>query len=213
MEKPRFTSNHAHHFRRRYSRAIVYCRTVELKSTFYPHTFMKHIMRVFTILTIAASIALFHQGCATILSGTSDTITIDSRPSSAIFIVKLKMGDAEVLSGTTPAVISLERKYEYRISIKMPGYKDKTIFIDQQPNGWALANICCNLYIGGAIDYLTGALWRLSPTRVSVSMETAYLENGTSKLYATLYTRDNEGRLRMLRVPMERDLSSAASVQ
>jgi hypothetical protein len=43
---------------------------------------------------------------------------------------------------------------------------------------------------------------KLQPAEISVSMEMASLENGSQELYAVLITRDSNGELRHLAVPM-----------
>lgn len=168
---------------------------------------MKSLFKIMTILVIPC-LSFFIQGCATIVSGTSDNISISSSPATAKFkITNIKYG-AEVLSGYTPSVVNLSRKHEYRVSIELPGYRERTVPITQEFNGWFIANLFCGGILGGAIDAVTGAMWSLEPTSISINMDKAYMENGETRYYAVLHAVDSDGNPRYLRVPMEKKSSS-----
>lgn len=153
-----------------------------------------------------AALSFGATGCATILSGTSDNITIQSTPSSATYSVKTMKYENEVASGATPATINLSRKNEYKVTIKVSGYKEKIVPIYQEFNGWAI----CNLggILGWGIDYLTGAIYKLAPQQINVTLETASID-GNTRLYGLIRRLDDQGQLRELRVPLEKDNSVA----
>jgi hypothetical protein len=169
-------------------------------------TLMKNPLRLLTLFVVMC-ISHLGQGCATIVSGTSDNINITSSPASARFRVKSMKSDMELLSGNTPSVINLSRKNEYRVVIDLPGYKEKVVPITQEFNGWFIGNLLCGGLIGGVIDLVTGAIWTLEPTSISINMDKAYMENGDTRYYAVIHAVDSDGNPRYLRVPMEKESS------
>lgn len=156
------------------------------------------------ILFIIVLSSMGFSSCSTILSGTSDNIIIQSTPSTATYSIKTMKYDNEVSSGSTPATVNLSRRYEYKVSIKVAGYKEKIIPIYQEFNGWAI----CNLggLLGWAIDYVTGAIYRLAPQQINVALETSSID-GNTRLYGMIRRLDDNGQLRELRVPLEKDNS------
>lgn len=166
----------------------------------------KFITSSVLIMCYVTAIICGLSGCATILSGTSDNITIQSTPTAANYIVTTMKYDTEVASGTTPATVNLSRKGEYKVTIKLAGYKEKIIPIYQEFNGWTICNICIGGLLGVGVDYLTGALFKLSPQQIKVTLETASID-GKNRLYGVIRRLDSKGQLRELRVPLEKKSS------
>lgn len=85
--------------------------------------------------------ALLSPGCASIVSSTSDPITINSIPDAADFVVKTDKGTV-VHKGTTPASVVLEKGegyfngYDYNIELSKPGYSSKTVQLTTGAGGW-----------------------------------------------------------------------------
>lgn len=155
-------------------------------------------------------LALIIVGCATIIKGTSQDISIKSNPSNANVQIKTT-GGVESWTGVTPASVKLSKKKEYVVTIQLSGYKDATVQITQSFEAWTIGNLLCGGVIGIIIDAVDGAMWKLEPDQIMVTMSTASLENGETRLYAVFYALDNKGQLRSMAIPMIRDTKLASA--
>lgn len=121
--------------------------------------------------------SLAFTGCASIISGGNQAVSIKSTPSEA----KLKVYDKEgkvIINAKTPHSATLKRgtgffsKAKYRVVIEKEGYQSKEIKIEGRPNGWYLGG---NLIFGGLIGWLivdpaTGAMWTLEPKDIDANL-------------------------------------------
>jgi len=99
----------------------------------------------------------------------------------------------------------LPRKHEYVVTISQPGYKTVRIAVLQtgiQPWWWA------NVWPGnlfGFVDYFNGAIYRLAPGTIAVTLEVALSpESAANQLYAVITTADEQTRAHTVAIPMER---------
>jgi hypothetical protein len=134
-------------------------------------------------------------GCASMFGGGSNqALSISSEPSGAHFLIKASSG-IQMAEGVTPQTIRLPRRNEYQIDVAMQGYKPRTLALTKGTNGW----IWANLFIGGIpgliIDFATGAAYKLEPAVVSVSLETALLEDGSQGVFAVARLFSASGKL------------------
>lgn len=139
-------------------------------------------------------------GCATIIHGTKQDVSISSDPPRANLKV-VGAGGLEMFNGVTPAVVTLSRKSEYDVFISMDGYKEQRVHISKEFDAWYLGNLLCGGIIGLIIDAANGAMNKLSPEVINVTMATAYNEDGTREFFAVFQTLDAEGQVRSLAVP------------
>ena len=111
--------------------------------------------------------------CATIINGTSQSISISSQPTGAqVFVDGVPMG-------VTPVAPDLKRKDKHLIRIEMEGYEPFELQLNRGVSGWIAGNIIFGGLIGLAVDAMTGAMYKLSPDEVI-----AVLQNGgTAQLY------------------------------
>lgn len=107
--------------------------------------------------------------CATIISGSRQTVRFTSNPSAATVFIN------EVEIGKTPVFKSLKRNQEYDVVIKLDGYQPYHTSLVRQFNEWFLGNIILGGLIGLVIDPITGAIYKLSPEQIY-----APLKNGTA---------------------------------
>lgn len=118
---------------------------------------------LFKILPLAS--LLFLQSCATIVSGSRQTIKIDSEPKSAtVFINELKVGK-------TPLEKDLKRNQEYQVAIKMDGYQTYETKLTKKFNEWYIGNVLFGGIIGLVVDPITGAIYKLTPNELNANLE------------------------------------------
>jgi hypothetical protein len=125
---------------------------------------------------VLAALAVVLGGCATIVSKSSQTITITSVPPAAALSV-VNGGGTAVHSGTTPATITLKkgRGYfkpeHYTVRITKEGFQPQELHIDGAVNGWYYGNIVFGGLIGMlAVDPNTGAMFTLKPKQVDATL-------------------------------------------
>jgi hypothetical protein len=139
------------------------------------------VMKVFEkvgLLILVALLGFSISGCASIVAGGDEKVSIQSDPSEAT----IKILDADgmtVFNSQTPATAVLKKGNgffkgaNYRIVIEKRGYRKQEVVLTSNLNaGWYLLG---NLFIGGLIGWLivdpmTGAMWSLSPEKISVEM-------------------------------------------
>ena len=142
---------------------------------------------------IAMVVALLGSvGCATILSGTSDPLTVHSTPANAKVEIK-RMGGMVVAQGTTPMTTKLKKGREYTVSISLDGYETEMASVLK---GDIETTAICNLTSlpGWGIDYLTGALFQLEPSHINVQLKQVTAQDGEGSVsYAFLTVVDEDG--------------------
>lgn len=118
---------------------------------------------LFKILPLAS--LLFLQSCATIVSGSRQTIKFDSEPKSAtVFINELNVGK-------TPLEKDLKRNQEYQVAIKMDGYQTYETKLTKKFNEWYIGNVLFGGIIGLVVDPITGAIYKLTPNELYTNLE------------------------------------------
>jgi hypothetical protein len=118
-------------------------------------------------------ISLFiFQGCATIVHGTGEEISIGSTPSGATVIV-----DSQE-KGKTPLVVDCKRKDSHKIRIELAGYEPYEINLETTTSGWFLGNI---IFFGGpvgfGVDSISGGEYNLYPKQVQATLAKAALSH------------------------------------
>lgn len=109
--------------------------------------------------------ALLLSGCATIVSGTTQKISVTSNPSDAIAKIDSN------LSAKTPTVFTLERRSDHTLEVSKEGYKTTTVFLKRTFNGMATGNILIGGLIGTGIDAASGATNKIIPEKIDVVLE------------------------------------------
>jgi hypothetical protein len=133
----------------------------------------------FSLPAVVIAIAVLSGGCASIISGRTATVNIDSRPTDADVVIHDKHGH-EVLTTHTPATVELRRKEgwvwpaKYTATIEKPGYQPQTVPIGSTLNPWVLGNIVIGGPIGLVIDTATGAGWKPKVASIEPNLEPIY---------------------------------------
>ena len=137
---------------------------------------MKKLMRFVAIAGCVCIPCLF-SGCATLIHGTTQTVSISSEPEGADVY---EMGNN---LGKTPIALELSRKKKFHsLVLKLDGYKDERVRITRVVSGSVAANILLfpvGALIGWGVDAASGAQWRLVPEEVFVEMKPAQLGETT----------------------------------
>jgi len=148
----------------------------------------------------ALALAILLAGCATIISGTKQDVSINSNPDGADIQIKTG-GGLTVFSGSTPANCKLPRNKEYTVVVRMVGYKDQELYINREFNAWFVGNLLCGGIVGIVIDAVDGAMWNLDPDMIHVELVKT-LADGRINTYAVIGAIDDQGQLRTIAIPM-----------
>jgi hypothetical protein len=127
------------------------------------------------------ALVLLLSGCASIIKGGTQDISISSSPSGATFEVKDNKNQLSTINGSTPGTVTLKKgtgyfsSASYTITVSKEGYQPHVVTLSGSVNGWYLGG---NLIFGGLIGYLvvdplTGAMWTLSPDKVQAGLALA----------------------------------------
>jgi hypothetical protein len=131
----------------------------------------------------------FIGSCATIMKGTTQTITINSNIDDAeIFLEGIKIGE-------TPFV-GMIAKNKDALRVEKDGYKDYTLSLSKslEPIFWG--NIITGGTLGSITDFATGAAYAYAPSSYQVEMfeegetETAFLQRLELRKYAMINITD-----------------------
>ena len=108
--------------------------------------------------TIAITLALlcpFSLGCATVITGTSQVVTIDSNIKGADVMI-----DGNHV-GVTPFSGKIRRQKDAVAMVTMDGYAAQPVPLTTSFNSVAVLNIFWDL---STTDFLTGAVWEYAPS-------------------------------------------------
>jgi hypothetical protein len=104
-------------------------------------------------------------GCATILQGSRQQLSVASRPTGARVLVDGK----EV--GTTPVVAHLKRKDKHVVRVELQGYQPFEMPLARSTSGWVWGNLVFGGIPGLAIDAITGGMYKLKPEQIDATLE------------------------------------------
>jgi len=149
-----------------------------------------------TLFCVIVVVTTTMMGCATIVNGTNTDITISSDPTKANFTITDKNGMI-TSSGVTPSVVKLPNKNGgYQVAISLDGYKEEHVFISRDFNSMYLGNLLLGGPLGLIIDAVDGAMWKLAPGGVFVSLKLAFNESiGEYEYYAVVNSTNNNGEI------------------
>lgn len=131
-----------------------------------------------SLIAAAFASALLLSGCATLFTGTSQEVEVDSTPSDASVMVNGRE------RGTTPTTIEITSPKQGdppEVTIDKEGYEEKTLRLKKKFNVITLLNVINPFnyvlgvpVVGFGVDWYTGALWKYKPEGYTVE-----LKNGT----------------------------------
>ena len=120
-------------------------------------------------LTLTLTILFLNTGCATITTGSSQSIAVSSTPSDAIATI-------DGLQIRTPGQVTLKKGSVYAVKVEKEGYEPNQVQLERSFNGAFVLNILWGplivpLVLGTLIDLITGAVWNISPESVHVTLQ------------------------------------------
>lgn len=117
------------------------------------------------IVCVALSASVF-AGCATIVSGSTQSISVSSVPSGAT--VTAEPGGVKA---TTPGTLILTRKDgPYQVTFALDGHDSYSVMLTTDTNEWMWGNVIIGGIIGMLIDTSTGASLKLSPDEINANL-------------------------------------------
>ncbi len=106
------------------------------------------------------------SGCATIINGTTQKISVSSDPSGANFAVV-----GENTNFTTPCQVELSRKSDHILKFQKKGYYSATVDVRHVISGAVAGNILAGGLIGWGVDAASGGQYRLVPDAINVTLK------------------------------------------
>ena len=114
---------------------------------------------------LAVPLALGTSSCCTIVSGTSQPVTIRSEPSGAEVTID---GAA---AGTTPLTVRLRRRDQHLIEVAKEGAGKAVVTTTTRMNGWLWGNLLFGGILGIIIDSADGAARRIVPDTLDLQLK------------------------------------------
>jgi hypothetical protein len=104
-------------------------------------------------------------GCAAIVHGSKQPMSIASQPAGATVTVDGKQ------EGLTPVTLKLARKDEHTVKLDLTGYKPFEMKLTKSLDGWFWGNLLLGGIIGMVVDAGTGSMYRLSPKEIEATLK------------------------------------------
>lgn len=109
-------------------------------------------MKLFNVVILLMTI--FFTSCATVLSGSTDSVHFDSEPRGAEVII-----DGDVM-GVTPLTLELKRRKFKNVEVSLEGYQTQSRPLEKSFDSVAALNIFWDL---STTDLITGNAFKYDP--------------------------------------------------
>lgn len=116
-----------------------------------------------SLLPVVAFLPLF-AGCASIVTGSSDRVTIESQPTGAVF--ETNTGHR----GTTPSMITVPDSQTLVVTAHLDGHEDARAELKPRMSAWFAGNILIGGLLGIAIDLVSGN-WQTHDDKLVVTLK------------------------------------------
>lgn len=107
---------------------------------------------------------LLSQGCASIVSGSNQDVSVQSNIDQAIVVVDGQ--DVGRTDSESPLVVSLSRDEDHEIVISHPDHETVTRHLDSSVNPWVWGNLLFGGIIGVVVDFANGAAYDLGENTI-----------------------------------------------
>ncbi len=118
-------------------------------------------------LLVSMAAAAVVAGCASIINGTSEQVTINSNVKGAT--VQVAGGTV----GVTPFTGPIPRGAGTTLIVSKEGYESKTITLNTEIEPIFWGNIIIGGVFGSTTDMATGAMYKFAPATIQVDLERA----------------------------------------
>ena len=153
---------------------------------------MKKLSVIFGVVALSLS------GCASIISGKTQTMTFQSTPELSDITI-LNRDGKKIHVGKAPVTVSLNRgagffvPERYTVIFEKEGYEKKEIKVTSSMNGWYIGNILFGGVIGLLIvDPATGAMYSLNTKDTNVVLNDLKKENLQANAQSLTIVSTNE---------------------
>ncbi len=164
-------------------------------------------------LFLAGAFVMTLSGCASIINGPTQSVTIKSTPEGAAISVTNKAGE-KVHTGTAPLTVALKRaagyfKPEvYTVAFAKEGFAPKEVVVTGTMSGWFIGNLLFGGLIGMlAVDPVTGSMYTLpdsvAETLVATPAKTSENSLGFSTLNIVSTTTLTPEQLKLARLVVQ----------
>jgi hypothetical protein len=119
------------------------------------------------VLSLCSAPLIFLGGCASVTKGTSQSISFEVSPPSALCVLS-REGDGELgkFRGSGSSVTVKKARKDIAVVCSAPGYEPKKEWLESSTDKTALAGMAID---GGLTDMVTGAMW-VYPDKVQLSL-------------------------------------------
>jgi hypothetical protein len=105
------------------------------------------------------------SGCASIVDGTSQTVTFNSNPNGATIAIN------GTPVGVTPLSTQVKRSKDMVIAVSKKGYEAQQMPLQTKINTYFWGNILCGGFLGSTTDGVSGAMIEYSPNMYYTTLE------------------------------------------
>ncbi|WP_316824340.1 PEGA domain-containing protein [Pedobacter miscanthi] len=118
--------------------------------------------KIFNLAAVSATLLL--SSCATVFTGTKQTVQINTNPPAATVEID------GVKAGVTPLAVTLKKGFTGQtISLKLDGYDPKTFQPQTTFNAVSVVNLL--FFPGFIVDAATGAMMKYDPKVYEITLE------------------------------------------
>ncbi|MDX9740275.1 MAG: PEGA domain-containing protein [Gammaproteobacteria bacterium] len=118
-----------------------------------------------TKLACLMAVASIVGGCATIFTGSTQEVSLQSNPSGATVMI-----DGRIM-GETPLTARIDKTTNRTLIVEKEGYKTFTTRMDTRMNPLFWGNIVIGGFLGSTTDAASGAVHEYSPSQFMISLE------------------------------------------
>jgi hypothetical protein len=130
---------------------------------------MKKKVCAAAILILPVLLAGILSGCATVTSGTSQAVTVNTKPTGAICTLSRGGNDIAVVNPTPGSVTIDKSSKDVSVNCKKDGYNDGSAIFSSSLQAMTFGNILLGGVIGVAIDAGSGAMHKY-PAMLSLTL-------------------------------------------